>query len=239
VKCTASAPDAIDVPRPVGDVAWLPIDVERAAPAALAPVRHAAVAASRAVLERAVAGDGAAALRALGGFRLLCAHRRGPHGQRAWRARVERWLREDVDGFDPAGEWYVGRPLLVTENDYALKLYNGDTGIVVAGPREGSVLAAFDRAGGVATFGPARLGALETVHAMTIHKSQGSQFGTVAVVVPPADSPILTRELLYTAVTRASQRVLLIGPEDAIRAAIDRPAARASALRERLADDGP
>ncbi|MDX8152059.1 exodeoxyribonuclease V subunit alpha [Patulibacter brassicae] len=219
------------------EVRWLPVDVEVAAPAALAEVRDAAVAAGGAVLGRARAGDGAGALRALGGFRLLCAHRRGPHGQRAWRGRVERWLREGLASFDPTGEWYVGRPLLVTENDEALRLYNGDTGIVVAGA-DGGVAAAFERGGGVVTLGPGRLGAVETVHAMTIHKSQGSQFATVAVVVPPASSPILTRELLYTAVTRASERVLVVGPEDAVRAAVARPAARASALRERLTADG-
>jgi exodeoxyribonuclease V alpha subunit len=219
------------------EVRWLPVDVEVAAPAALAEVRDAAVAAGGAVLDRARAGDGAGALRALGGFRLLCAHRRGPHGQRAWRGRVERWLREGLASFDPTGEWYVGRPLLVTENDEALRLYNGDTGIVVAGA-DGGVAAAFERGAGVVTLGPGRLGAVETVHAMTIHKSQGSQFATVAVVVPPASSPILTRELLYTAVTRASERVLVVGPEDAVRAAVARPAARASALRERLTADG-
>jgi exodeoxyribonuclease V alpha subunit len=125
----------------------------------------------------------------------------------------------------------------VTENDAALRLYNGDTGIVVAGA-DGGVAAAFERGAGVVTLGPGRLGAVETVHAMTIHKSQGSQFATVAVVVPPASSPILTRELLYTAVTRASERVLVVGPEDAVRAAVARPAARASALRERLTADG-
>ena len=69
---------------------------------------------------------------------------------------------------------------------------------------------------------------------MTIHKSQGSQFGTAAVLLPAAASPILTRELLYTAVTRARERVILVGTEETIRAAIARPAARASGLRERL-----
>ncbi|MBX5443496.1 MAG: ATP-binding domain-containing protein, partial [Solirubrobacteraceae bacterium] len=137
-----------------------------------------------------------------------------------------------VDGFSVAGEWYVGRPLLVAENDYALRLYNGDTGVVVA--RGDDVLAAFPRAGALFEVHPSRLGAVETVHAMTIHKSQGSQFGTAAVVLPDPTSRLLTRELLYTAVTRARETVVLVGTEAAVRTAVERPAARASGLRARL-----
>jgi len=81
---------------------------------------------------------------------------------------------------------------------------------------------------------PARLAAVETVYAMTVHKAQGSQFDTVAVLLPAPDSPILTRELLYTAVSRASERVMLVGSEASIRSAVERPIARASGLRERL-----
>jgi len=100
--------------------------------------------------------------------------------------------------------------------------------IVQAGPDER--VAVFDRG----PVRPSRLEAVETVHAMTIHKSQGSQFGTAAVVLPPPSSPILTRELLYTAVTRAQRRLIVAGTEDAVRAAVARPAARASGLRARL-----
>ena len=86
---------------------------------------------------------------------------------------------------------------------------------------------------------PVRLDAIQTVHAMTVHRAQGSQFDSVSFVVPPPDSPLLTRELLYTAVTRARRHVLLIGSEEAIRRAIQRPANRASGLRNRLAARGP
>jgi exodeoxyribonuclease V alpha subunit len=82
-----------------------------------------------------------------------------------------------------------------------------------------------------------RLGAVETVYAMTIHKSQGSQFDTAAVLLPDARSPILTRELLYTAVTRARLRLILVGSEATVRAAVGRPVTRASGLRERLWDE--
>jgi exodeoxyribonuclease V alpha subunit len=121
----------------------------------------------------------------------------------------------------------------VTENDYELGLYNGDTGVIVehAG---GTPMATFERAGELLNFSPLRLGAVETVYAMTIHKSQGSQFNTAAVLLPPADSPILTRELLYTAGTRARRHLVLIGTEATIRAAVTRPVSRASGLRRRL-----
>jgi exodeoxyribonuclease V alpha subunit len=122
----------------------------------------------------------------------------------------------------------------VTENDYGLRLYNGDTGVVVAGP-DGRPGAAFERH--EALLSPARLEAVETVYAMTIHKAQGSQFHTAAVLLPPAASPILTRELLYTAVTRARTRLIVVGTEDAVRAAVRRPVARASGLRARLWGD--
>jgi exodeoxyribonuclease V alpha subunit len=90
--------------------------------------------------------------------------------------------------------------------------------------------AVFDRA----TFAPTRLGAVETVYAMTIHKSQGSQFKTAAVVLPEATSPILTRELLYTGVTRAQDKLVVAGSEETVRVAVERPVARASGLRAKL-----
>ncbi len=161
------------------------------------------------------------------------AHRRGPHGVATWTERIEAWLADAVPRFAPEGRWYAGRPLLVTQNDYGLRLYNGDAGVEVA-RGDGEVAAAFDRGGEVVRLRPGRLEAVETVYAMTIHKSQGSQFDTAAVLLPPPGSPILTRELLYTAVTRARERLLVVGTEESLRAAIERPVARASGLRDRL-----
>jgi exodeoxyribonuclease V alpha subunit len=197
------------------DVTWLP-DADEAA------LREPALAAARDLAAAAERGDAAAALAALGGFRLLCPHRRGPHGVAGWTARIE-------DGLQKSG-WYAGRPLLVTENDYELRLYNGDTGVVVG--EDDRLVAAFDRG---LRFAPTRLSAVDTAYAMTIHKSQGSQFDTAAVLLPEPDARILTRELLYTAVTRARERLILAGSEAAIRAAVERPIARASGLRDRLA----
>jgi exodeoxyribonuclease V alpha subunit len=215
-----------------GEVTWLPIDAD--ASAALAPVYDGAVAAAGAVTEAAHDGDARRALVALAGFRVLCAHRRGPYGVATWTDRIERWLAAEIEGFGAEGQWYVGRPLLVTENDYGLRLYNGDTGVVVAAA-SGRVSAAFERRGEIVEFSPSRLAAIDTVYAMTVHKAQGSQFDTAAVLLPDPTSQILTRELLYTAVTRARRQLILAATEEAIRAAVARPVARASGLRWRLA----
>ena len=95
-------------------------------------------------------------------------------------------------------------------------------------------MAAFEQSGEIVRVSPSRLEGVETVYAMTVHKSQGSQFDTVAVLLPGPDSPILTRELLYTAVTRAKNRVIVVGSEESVRTAVDRPIARSSGLRRRL-----
>jgi exodeoxyribonuclease V alpha subunit len=216
------------------DVRWLPVEITAdGATGSLGPVRTAAVAAGRQVTEAARGGRATDAIRALGTFRLLCAHRRGPAGVSAWMTQVERWLSDEIDGFAGEGVWYAGRPLLVTANDYSLRLYNGDTGVVVNGGA-GRVVAAFERHGGVVEVSPTRLASIDTVYAMTVHKAQGSQFDTVAVLLPDPDSPILTRELLYTAVTRARRQVIVAGTEQAIGTAVSRPIARSSGLRERL-----
>jgi exodeoxyribonuclease V alpha subunit len=213
-----------------GDVTWLPLDVHESE-AGLELVRSRAVAAGVAVAAAAREGAAGRALSALGGFRLLCAHRRGPYGVSDWTSRVQGWLAGEIE--DVERRDYVGRPLLVTENDYELGLYNGDTGVIVQGAGERPT-AAFERGGELLRFSPLRLGAVETVYAMTVHKSQGSQFDTAAVLLPPESSRILTRELLYTAVTRARTELILVGTEAAVRRAVERPVARASGLGERL-----
>ena len=213
------------------DVAWIEADV--AGDEVLAPVRAPALAAARTMIDAARRGRAAAALQALGSFRILCAHRRGPYGVATWTARMETWLQSGIDGFDAEDRWYVGRPLLVGENDYELRLNNGDTGVIVA--RDGDrVVAAFERGGAIVDYSPSRLSAVDTVYAMTIHKSQGSQFEAAAVLLPDPGSRLLTRELLYTAATRARSRLVVAGTEETVRAAVARPVARASGLGRRL-----
>jgi exodeoxyribonuclease V alpha subunit len=229
------------------EIQWLPEPDEQ--------LRDQAVASYSAVTEAARAGDGGGALAALTGFRILCAHRHGPAGVQRWNRQVEAWLAESLDDFHPDGPAYIGRPLMVTENDYELQLFNGDTGVVVAGgapspdnagpagepiltgtaardAAETDAQAIFD--GAAQGFAPSRLSAVETVYAMTVHKSQGSQFDVTAVVLPQPDSPLLTRELLYTAVTRARRRLILVGGEESVRAAVARPLQRATGLRQLL-----
>jgi exodeoxyribonuclease V alpha subunit len=234
----ADADAAIEVLRSgADDVQFREVDLEaapsEAAAQALAGMACQAREAGVAMLEAARSGNVADALAALDRHRLLCAHRRGPYGVLHWGLEVERWLTESIPGYGEDGEWYVGRPLLVTANDYEMSLYNGDTGVIVQTPA--GVRAAFARGAAATLYPPVRLDSIQTVHAMTVHRAQGSQFETVSFVVPPPDSPLLTRELLYTAVTRARRQVHLSGSEEAIRRAVQRPANRASGLRHRLA----
>ncbi|WP_129785277.1 exodeoxyribonuclease V subunit alpha [Promicromonospora panici] len=180
----------------------------------------------------ALAGDAAGALDMAERHRLLCAHREGPWGAAHWNRQVERRLGEASGAYLGAAvgtEWYAGRPVLVTANDYSLGLFNGDTGVVVA---EGEALRAHISGG--ASFAVSRLGDVETLHAMTVHKSQGSQAEAVTVLLPDEASPLLTRELFYTAVTRARRRVRVVGTPEAVRAAVLRRARRASGLAVRL-----
>jgi len=206
-------------------------------PAIEAALRPDSVAAARAVREAASNEEPTRALAELDRYRLLCAHREGPYGVRRWNQLVERWLAEepDIDPYGPwGGQWYVGRPLLVTSNDYALDVYNGETGVVVRqGARRRAFVAGSER---LKEFAPGRLDAVETMHAMTIHKSQGSQADRVTVLLPDEGSRLLTRELFYTAVTRARRHVRVVGSEAAVRAAVDTRAQRATGLRLRLAE---
>lgn len=219
-------------------LSWLPIDVATAGMSALGPARDTILGSATRLYEAARAGDGEGALDALDRSRALCAHRQGPAGATTWSARVEEWLSAQIEGFSPDGPWYVGRPVLVTANDYGLRLFNGDAGVVVAG-RGGGVEVAFRHGGSVSAVSPARLAGVETLFAMTVHKAQGSEFEEVALLLPAPDSGVLTRQLLYTAVTRARRRVVVVGTEASVRAAVGRPVTRASELTRRLWGPAP
>jgi exodeoxyribonuclease V alpha subunit len=197
----------------------------------VAGLRTDVVATAEALGEAAAAGDAVAALAGLERHRLLCAHRHGPYGVSRWTWEIDAWLAAELGDYTVGGEWYLGRPLLITGNDYDLDLFNGDTGVVVRGA-DGPV-AAFGRGAEPILVNPSRLSAVQTVHAMTVHRAQGSQFDRVSLLLPASTSPLLTRELFYTAVTRAKEHVRVIGSEAAVRRAVGRPIVRASGLRRR------
>lgn len=204
--------------------------VETTEPAEL--LRTLLLPAALAIRQEALTGDTEAAMAALSQHRLICAHRDGPFGVAHWNRQVERWLAEET-GHDYWPQWYAGRPLLVTRNDYALGIYNGEIGVCVQGA-DGGLRGLISGSQRILDFATTRLTEVTTMHAMTVHKSQGSQAEEVTVLLPPEDSRLLTRELLYTAVTRAQRKVRLVGSEAEVRAAIARQATRATGLRQRL-----
>lgn len=176
-----------------------------------------------------------AAAGALGRYRVLCAHRTGPVGVEALNPQLEAaFENEKLLRID--GRWYSHRPVLVRENDYAVDLFNGDVGVVFRDELDDRVMRVhFVTADGLdRPLAPSRLPSHETVFAMTVHKAQGSEFDDVAVVLPDTATKVLTRELLYTAVTRPRKRVTIFGTLEVFREAVKRPVERASGLRERL-----
>jgi exodeoxyribonuclease V alpha subunit len=181
-----------------------------------------------------VAPDSETALAALSWVRVLCALRSGPQGVRRLNERIEHALKtEGLIRCD--GEIYAGRPVMLTANDQALRLYNGDVGLVLADSHSGGALRVFfATAEGIRRILPSRLPPHETVYAMTVHKSQGSEFDEVVLVLPEAESRVLTRELLYTGITRSRKRVRLLADEERLRTAIARPVLRSTGLYDAL-----
>ncbi|MFM8602010.1 MAG: exodeoxyribonuclease V subunit alpha [Actinomycetota bacterium] len=157
-------------------------------------------------------------------LQVVCAHRRGNLGVSGWNSAVERQL-----GDLARGQWYVGRPVMVTRNDSFSGLSNGDIGVVCRDANDRPVVV-FGDPEGVTVLPIARVPHVETVHALTIHKSQGSEFGHTVVVLPKGRSRILTRELLYTGMTRAKPHLTIVATEEALRTAIGTKVQRATGL---------
>ncbi|WP_414718613.1 exodeoxyribonuclease V subunit alpha [Thiocapsa sp.] len=179
-------------------------------------------------------------LQAHGAFQCLCALRRGPWGVEGLNQRIAALLHDA--GLIPASSgWYIGRPVLITRNDYGLGLMNGDIGITLIRPAPGDrdrplrvAFHAGDGQDGIKWILPSRLQAVETVYALTVHKSQGSEFSHAGLVLPETLSPILTRELLYTGITRARAHLTLAQPggDQVLEQAVQRRVLRASGLME-------
>jgi exodeoxyribonuclease V alpha subunit len=162
-------------------------------------------------------------------FRILCALREGVYGVSGLNHTIETILaRKGL--ISHAGAFYRGRPMMITVNNYAMRLFNGDTGILFPDPENGGALRAFFPApgGGIRSVAPERLPLHETAFAITIHKSQGSEFDRVLMILPPVDSEILTRELLYTGITRAKKSVEIWANEEVFIAAVRKQTKRNS-----------
>lgn len=174
-------------------------------------------------------------LYALEHFRILCALRRGPSGVATINQQIEDAL-ADADLIRPNTSTYIGRPIMVTRNDYQVNLFNGDVGVIApesdhADRRQ--VIFPADK-GQLRRLSVSRLPPHETAYAMSVHKSQGSEFDEVAVVLPAQPSPVLSRELLYTAVTRARRAVTIHASREVVAQAIAQCIERTSGLRDLL-----
>jgi exodeoxyribonuclease V alpha subunit len=230
-----------DLDRVVGLLDGSRPDLELVAPSAADDVLDRLVGAGVDAVEAARAGLATEALDAATRIKVLAAVHHGTNGRLDWERRTERAVFDRVGDLERRGRWYAGRPVLVTGNDRLNHVFNGDTGVTVAVEGTGLQVALADgrAADGIRLLPPARLNDLETWWSMTIHKSQGSEFPHVVVALPPAGTaPVLTRELLYTAITRARERVTLVATGEALRRAVARPVARASGLGPRLWSHG-
>lgn len=183
-------------------------------------------------ISAAKSADPAAAFAAFNAFRALCAQREGAWGvagiNEALEARIKR--RSQVSARE---RWYVGRPIMVRQNDYALGLFNGDIGLCLH--TEYGLRVFFEGEDGYRPFAPARLPSHDSAFAMTVHKSQGSEFAEVLLVLPEQPSPLLTRSLFYTGITRAKHKVEIWGLPARLSEAVATRAERAAGLAERLA----
>lgn len=189
-----------------------------------------------AYLRAARAGEAPATVfKAFNGFQILCALRDGPFGVEGLNQRLELALSR-AGLIQRDGDWYGGRPVMVVRNDHGIGLYNGDMGLCL--PDEtGRLKVWFEQPdGSLRALLPSRLPPHETVYAMTIHKSQGSEFAHTVLVLPDGPSPLLTRELVYTGITRAKARLALYGDRALLAQAVRKKTERYSGLAERLAN---
>lgn len=168
-------------------------------------------------------------------FRVLCALRETPRGVRVINALVEKQARQRmaIDLPESGGIWYAGRPVMVTRNDHAQKLYNGDIGICLPDER-GVTMVYFPAPAGFRAILPVRLPEHESAFAMTVHKAQGSEFDEVYLLLPAEPNRVVTRELLYTGITRAANRVTLVGSAQVLQVACANPTRRHSGLIDRM-----
>ena len=167
-------------------------------------------------------------------FFILCALRQGPYGIESINRLIETLLIERKL-LIKRSEWYAGKPILITSNDYQLNLFNGDIGITFFNPESNDLRIYFKTEEGFRKISPHRLSHYETAYALTVHKSQGSEFDQVFLLLPPDHSVILTKELIYTGITRAKRKVIIMGKQEVFIKAVDQSIERFSGLRHKLA----
>jgi len=217
-----SALEILKTPNP--DFLWIDPSAE---PEKLAQLKAEVLAHAQSVLAAAEKGEVESALRQKSQLQVLASTRDGSLGVHDWNQTVEAGL-----GPVTAQRWYAGRPILVTRNDTSTGLANGDVGVLCR--IDGQLRACFGDPQEPIAIALARLPETETVHALTIHKSQGSEYEHVVVVLPQSGSRIVTRELLYTGITRPQKRLTLVATLASIETAIKTPIRRATGLAERL-----
>jgi len=206
-------------------ISWINPDTDKDA---LVDVRKKVVDHARQLHDAAKSSDPQSALNKRQELQVLCAHREGKTGVSYWNGLVEHELGAYTDL-----RWYFGRPVMVTRNNKSVDLYNGDVGIIVP-DADGQPVGAFSDGGAFRLVPTMRLEDVESVHALTIHKSQGSEYDEVIVVLPNESSRILTRELFYTGITRTKNRLTIIGSEVVLRSAVSQAIRRASGLAARI-----
>ena len=206
-------------------ISWINPDIDKDE---LMSVRRKVVDHARQLHEAAMSPDPQLALKKRQELQLLCAHREGKTGVSYWNGFVEHEL-----GAYTEARWYFGRPVMVTRNNRSVDLYNGDVGIIVP-DSGGQPVGVFSDGGTFRLVPTMRLEDVESVHALTIHKSQGSEYDEVIVVLPNESSRILTRELFYTGITRTKNRLTIIGSEAVLRSAVSQAIRRTSGLAARL-----
>ncbi|HEX6794744.1 MAG TPA: exodeoxyribonuclease V subunit alpha [Casimicrobiaceae bacterium] len=190
---------------------------------------------------RSAPTDRVAIFAAFARFRVLCAERQGPRGVSGINDALAHWFREALAhplDAGPRSPWYPGRPVMILRNEYVLKLFNGDVGIVLPDDDGDSMVHFADADGTFRAIAPARLPEHDTAFAMTVHKAQGSEFDHVMLMLPSGASRVVTRELLYTAVTRARQRVVIVGDAEVMAHGVDTRTTRHSGLIERMRGSG-
>ncbi|MBF0278567.1 MAG: exodeoxyribonuclease V subunit alpha [SAR324 cluster bacterium] len=177
--------------------------------------------------------DAAAAFKAFKSFMVLSATRRGLFGSNNINRVIENLLREE-NLIPQETVWFPGRPIMITRNDYNLNLYNGDIGIILTDPQDNRLRTFFESDGGFRRIAPARLPEHETVFAMTIHKSQGSEFDEILLILPEPGSEPFGRELIYTGVTRSRNAVNIWTEEKIFKSTVQKRCERSSGLKDKL-----